>query len=127
MESQQYQQQLSGEHMGTRGSGVQAEIFYKRENDKVVYEEGQETYRGFNEEKYEAQQKKEQAAAPHQEHGDVFADNGASLRRRGISPQTQQAINQQKHNFQQNQREIARGSDGMYEQVNETGFTYKMN
>jgi len=74
-------------------SGVQPQIFYKKDQDKVVYEEGQETYRGYDPAKH--QQKPVQFV----ENGDVRQDNGASLRRRGVSPQTQQAIQQQKHNF----------------------------
>jgi len=50
-DSQQFQQDQMGAPPGDeRGdpnrSGVQAQIFYKKDQSKVVYEEGQETYRG---------------------------------------------------------------------------------
>jgi hypothetical protein len=91
MDTRQYQQ-LQDEQMPNDPNSskqFQAQIFYKgKDNSKVIYEEGQETYRGPEELRNQQNQevKKEQQLTQQQLQGGVQVNAGASLRRRGVSP-----------------------------------------
>tara|TARA_B110000285_G_C15085610_1_gene596056 strand:+ start:793 stop:1059 length:267 start_codon:yes stop_codon:yes gene_type:complete len=74
--------------------GIQPQIFYKKDDSKVMYEEGQETYRGPQNYYQNAAEQDNQPSS------NMNEGQGASLRRRKVSPQTQGAIQRQNPQMQ---------------------------
>jgi len=103
--------------------GIQPQIFYKKDDSKVMYEEGQETYRG-PQNYYQDAAEQENPPSHNMNEG-----QGASLRRRKVSPQTQGAIQRQNPQMQapNDYRELQRQQSSAYDMHNETGFTNKLN
>ena len=88
---------------------IQTQIFYKgKDNSKVVYEEGQETWRGPEKlrEKQRSEVQKEQELTQQRLQGGVQVNAGAALRRRGVSPQTQEVVKKQKQEYEQHSRDV---------------------
>lgn len=91
MDNQHYQQnQMDGDQYNSDLQNPQ--IFYKKDQEKVVYEEGQETYRG------------PEGFTQQLTHEIKSQDsNGQALRKRGVSPQTREVIQSQQRQRQQMQ------------------------